>query len=287
MGRILFVLLFLSAILLSNSQMAYPKDYFRKPLDIPLILSGTFGELRSNHFHSGLDIKTQKRTGLKILASAEGYVSRIKISHWGYGKALYITHPNGYTTVYGHLKKFSPEIEEYVKKRQYEKESFVIQLFPKSDELKVEKGELIAFSGNSGSSGGPHLHYEIRDANAKPINPMYFGIDIADTKKPEVRAGVVYSFGDTSHVNQSNSIKNLVLKKQTDGSLLANKITAYGTIGFGINAIDRQDGALNHNGIFDLEMKVNGTTVYHHSVNTFSFSESRYINSLVDFWSFL
>ena len=224
MGRIFFVLLFVGAVLLSNSQMSYPEDYFRKPLDIPLILSGTFGELRSNHFHSGLDIKTQKRTGLNVFASAEGYVSRIKVSHWGYGKALYITHPNGYTTVYGHLKKFSPEIEEYVKKKQYEKESFAIQLFPKANELKVEKGEIVAFSGNSGSSGGPHLHYEIRDSEAKPINPMQFGINIADSKAPELRAGVVYSFGDTSHADQSNRLKELVLKKLPDGSLLANKI---------------------------------------------------------------
>ena len=286
MGRFLFFLSFVCFQHIVFSQTNYPKDYFVNPLDVPLILSGTFGELRSNHFHSGLDIKTQQREGLNVHASAEGYVSRIKISHWGYGKALYITHPNGYTTVYGHLKKFSPAIEAYVKKHQYEKESFEIQLFPKKDELKVQQQEIVAFSGNTGGSGGPHLHYEIRNSKEYPINPMLFGIDIPDTKKPQIRAAVVYTFGDTSHVNQSNRIKELVLKTQKDGSLIANKIEAYGTIGFGINTVDKQDGALNNNGIFDLEMKVNGTTTYQHKADLFSFSESRYVNSLVDFGRF-
>ena len=283
MGRFLLLLSLVCFQHTIFSQTNYPKDYFTNPLDVPLILSGTFGELRSNHFHSGLDIKTQQREGLNVHASAEGYVSRIKISHWGYGKALYITHPNGYTTVYGHLKKFAPKIEEYVKKHQYEKESFEIQLFPKANELKVAQKEIVAFSGNSGGSGGPHLHYEIRNSKEFPTNPMLFGIEIPDSKKPQIRAAVVYSFGDTSHVNQSNKIKELTIKTQKDGSLIADRIEAYGTIGFGVNTVDKQDGALNNNGIFDLEMKVNGTTSYQHKVETFSFNESRYINSLVDF----
>ncbi|HHC78901.1 MAG TPA: M23 family metallopeptidase, partial [Flavobacteriia bacterium] len=184
MGRILisFVLFFNLSTLVA--QKKYPTDYFAKPLEIPLILSGTFGELRTNHFHSGLDIKTQGRQGFNVHASAKGYVSRIKISHWGYGKVLYLTHPNGYTTVYAHLKKFAPKIEAYVKKHQYEKESFTLQLFPKADELVVEKNEIIAYSGNTGGSGGPHLHFEIRSGNSNPINPMLFGIEIPDTRAP-------------------------------------------------------------------------------------------------------
>jgi len=286
MGRFLFFLSFVCVQHIVFSQANYPKDYFVNPLDVPLILSGTFGELRSNHFHSGLDIKTQQREGLNVYASAEGYVSRIKISHWGYGKALYITHPNGYTTVYGHLKKFSPAIEAYVKKHQYENESFEIQLFPKKDELKLKRQEIVAFSGNTGGSGGPHLHYEIRNSKEYPINPMLFNIEIPDTKKPQIRAAVVYAFGDTSHVDQSNRIKELVFKTHKDGSLIADKIEAYGTIGFGINTVDKQDGAVNNNGIFDLEMKVNGSTTYQHKVELFSFSETRYVNSLVDFARF-
>jgi len=286
MGRILlFSLLFLG---LSNgvAQTKYPTDYFINPLEIPLILSGTFGELRSNHFHSGLDIKTQKRQGLNVFSSGEGYVSRIKISHWGYGKALYITHLNGYTTVYAHLKKFSPKIEAYIKQKQYEKQRFAIELFPKAHELIVEKGEIVAYSGNTGGSGGPHLHFEIRDANAKPINPMFFGIEIPDSKNPEIRAGVVYSFGDSSHVNQSNKLKELRFKAQADGNLIADRIEAYGTIGFGINTIDKQNGALNNNGIFSLEMAVNGKKVYEHKVDTYAFSETRYLNAHIDYERF-
>ena len=286
MGRLLF---FLSLVCIQHtvfSQVTYPTDYFVKPLDVPLILSGTFGELRSNHFHSGLDIKTQQREGLKVYASAEGYVSRIKISHWGYGKALYITHPNGYTTVYGHLKKFSPTIEAYIKKKQYEKESFAIQLFPKADELQVAKQEVVALSGNSGGSGGPHLHFEIRNKNGLPTNPMLYGIEIKDTKQPQIRAAVVYSFGESSHVNQSNRVKELTFKTQKDGSLLADRIEAYGTIGFGINTVDKLDAALNNNGIFDLKMLVNGSIVYQHTVDKFSFSETRYMNTLLDFGRF-
>ena len=155
---------FLCLFLKSFSQEDIPQDYFESPLEIPLILSGTFGELRSNHFHSGMDIKTHQQTGLNVLASASGYVSRIKVSHFGYGKALYVQHPNGYTSVYAHLKEFAPEIEAYIKERQYAKESYEIEVFPEADELPVKQGEVIAYSGNSGGSGGPHLHFEIRDS---------------------------------------------------------------------------------------------------------------------------
>ncbi len=286
MGRFLFFLMILCLESSVFSQTKYPTDYFVKPLDIPLILSGTFGELRSNHFHSGLDIKTQQRQGLNVYAAAEGYVSRIKISHWGYGKALYIRHPNGYTTVYGHLKKFSPKIEAYIKQRQYENESYTIQLFPKEDELRVNKKEIVALSGNSGGSGGPHLHFEIRDANEYPMNPMLFGIHIKDTKAPQIRAAVAYTFTDSSHVNQLNGVKELNFKIQKDGSLLADTVEAFGLIGFGVNTVDRQDGALNNNGIFSLEMLVNGTRQYKHTIDKFSFSETRYLNALIDYGRF-
>ncbi|QCX39829.1 M23 family metallopeptidase [Aureibaculum algae] len=278
---ILVTLLFL-VFFQGFSQANYPKDYFIKPLEVPLILSGTFGELRTNHFHGGLDIKTQQREGLNVVAAADGYVSRINVAHWGYGKALYVTHPNGYTTVYGHLKKFAPEIEAYVKEQQYKKQRYTLELFPQANALKVEKGKLVAYSGNSGSSGGPHLHFEIRDGKSNPINPMFFGIDIPDHQNPLIRAGVVYSFGDSTNVDGTNAVKELIIKNK-NGNLVANPITAYGKIGIGINAVDKLDGALNNNGIFNLQMTVNGKKVYEHEVNTVSFAETRYINTLVDY----
>ena len=154
-------------------QKNYPQNDFISPLDIPIKLSGTFGELRSNHFHSGIDIKTQLKEGFKILSAADGYISRIKIAHGGFGKAIYIDHPNGYTTVYAHLKKFNKRIEAYIKKQQYAKESFEIQLFPSATTLPISENEIIALSGNSGGSGGPHLHFELW-MDGYPLNPSNF-----------------------------------------------------------------------------------------------------------------
>jgi len=267
----------------SNSEK-YPTNYFRSPLDIPLVLSGTFAELRTNHFHSGLDIKTQGVQGKNVFAAADGYVSRIKIAHWGYGKALYITHPNGYTTVYAHLKKFNKKIEDYIKKQQYKKESYEIQLFPSSTTLQVKKDEIVAFSGNSGGSGGPHLHFEIRDTKSeKPINPLFFGIEIEDSKKPRINTLIGYSLAENSHINKIAIPKQLNLIPQQNGDLKASKITAFGKIGFGINAYDQLDGAYNKNGLFSLEMLVNGKKVHDFKAASFSFSESKYINLLIDY----
>jgi len=262
----------------------YPQDYFQNPLDIPIVLSGTFGELRANHFHSGLDMKTQQKEGLNVFATAEGYVSRIKISHWGYGKAVYITHPNGYTTVYGHLKKFDKKIEDYLKKRQYQKKRFSIQLYPKPSELPVAKGERIAFSGSTGGFVGPHLHYEIREtAGAIPVNPILFGLHVKDTKKPIVQSLFAYPLSHDAQVHQSAEPVKINLKRQKNGDWLADKVTASGSIGFGLNVFDRQNAANNHNGIYRLEVFVNGRKIYGHDVEKFSFSESKYINLLIDY----
>ena len=153
-------------------QVNYPTDFI-SPLSIPLDVSGSFGELRSNHFHSGLDLKTNSVEGLDVFAVADGYISRIKISTFGYGKAIYITHPNGYTTVYGHLQKANGAIEEYIKQQQYIQKAFEVEMFLKPSELPVKQGDIIAFSGNSGGSGGPHLHFEFRDTKTeKIINPL-------------------------------------------------------------------------------------------------------------------
>lgn len=282
--KIFQLLLLFSSIAIFGQDINYPQDYFQKPMDIPIILSGTFGELRSNHFHSGIDIKTQQREGFKIFATAEGYVSRIKISHWGYGKAVYITHPNGYTTVYGHLKKFDKKIESYLKKKQYEKESFSIQLFPEAHELPVSKGEVIAFSGSTGGFVGAHLHYEIRKTDgAIPINPMLFGLRVADTKTPSINALYAYPLSYEAQVHQSAKPVKINYTQQKDGSFLADKVVASGTIGFGINVFDRQNGALNKNGIYSLELLLNGRKIYQHQVEKFSFAESKYINLLIDY----
>lgn len=263
---------------------SYPTNYFNRPLDIPLLLSGTFGELRTSHIHAGLDLKTQQKEGLNVMAAAEGYISRIKISLFGYGKVLYITHPNGYTTVYAHLKKFNKKIEAYIKKHQYQKESFEIHVFPKPTDLLVSKNEIIALSGATGGFVGPHLHFEIRNTKTeKPINPLFFGIEIMDSKIPRINTLLGYALNTNSHINQLNSPSQLNFKKLNNGDLLASKINAFGKIGFGINSYDQQDGAYNKNGLYSLEMIVNGQKIYDFKAASFSFSESKYINLLIDY----
>lgn len=279
----LFLLVYLLSCFLVNAQNPYPQDYFRNPLDVTMVLSGSFAELRSNHFHSGLDIKTQQRTGLKVYTAAKGYVSRIKISHFGYGKALYITHPNGYTTVYAHLQKFSDKIESYVKQRQYEKESFEIELFPSADELVIESEEIIAYSGNTGGSGGPHLHFEIRDKKERPMNPMMFGINIKDGRKPVVLRAFAYPIGNESHVNNNNERSELRLIKQDNGDFKVEPFIGYGKIGIGIVTYDRQDLAANKNGVNNIQSFFNGNKKIEIDFSRFSFDESKHINRLIDY----
>ncbi len=275
--------LFFVFSLFSSAQNNYPQDYFSNPLEIPLVLSGTFAELRSNHFHSGLDIKTQQRTGLKVKASANGFVSRIKVSHFGYGKALYISHPNGYTTVYAHLQKFSPEIEAYVKKQQYEKESYEIEVFPKVEDLLILKDNLVAYSGNSGGSGGPHLHFEIRDKQERPMNPMLFGINIKDSSNPIVKSIYVYPLDKNSFVNSSNTKQKIRLTPLKNGDYNTENINAIGNIGFAINAFDRQDLAANSNGVYNIQTYINGSRNFEIDFKRFSFDETKHINQLIDY----
>ncbi len=265
------------------AQNPYPQDYFKNPLDIPLVLSGTFAELRSNHFHSGLDIKTQQKEGLKVYAAAQGRVSRIKISHWGYGKALYISHPNGYTTVYAHLQKFAPKIETYIKKLQYDKESFEIEVFPETADLLIEANEVVAYSGNTGGSGGPHLHFEIRDKSQRPINPMLFGITVKDTRPPTILGVYAYPIEKTAHVNQTNERSKLRLVPLENGDYTVENIKAYGKIGFGVVTYDRQDFAANKNGVSKMQSFYNGSKNFEIDFKRFSFSETKHLNRLIDY----
>lgn len=267
-----------------NGQEKHPQNTFQSPLDIPLILAGTFGELRSNHFHSGIDIKTQQREGLPVYAIESASITRIKISHWGYGKAIYITHPNGYTSVYAHLQKFSPKIEAYIKKIQYKKQSYEVEAFPDYGELKVDKGELIAYSGNTGGSSGPHLHFEIRSSvSSKPINPLLYGYDIRDATDPTLLNLFAYPLSENAQINTTGNRTQINFTRQKDGSFLADKVYASGTIGIGFNGYDRQDMAANKNGVYAVQQLVNGKLYSDFDFETFSFSETRYINTLIDY----
>jgi len=275
--------LYMAATMFLHAQQDIPQDYFVNPLDGQLVLAGSFGELRSNHFHSGLDLKTQRRVGLPVYAAAGGTVTRIKISHYGYGKAIYVTHPNGYTTVYGHLQKFCDEIEEFVKKAQYNKEKFEIELFPKQGELEIGQGEILAYSGNTGSSGGPHLHFEIRDINERPMNPFLFGLTAKDTRKPTINELRAYPIGENASINKNRNPVSVRLSQQPDGSYLAENIKAHGNIGFALGTIDQQDLANNKNGIYAITTTINGQENFQVTMNRFSFAETRYLNRMIDY----
>lgn len=275
--------IFLFAGITNNTAEA---QQLRKPMDIPVLLSGNFGELRSNHFHSGIDFKTQGVEGKPIHSVQDGYVSRISVSPWGYGNGLYITHPDGTTTVYGHLQKFSQKITAYLKEKQYEQESFNVNLSLTPDELPVKEGELVALSGNTGSSGGPHLHFEVRDTETEePIDPIEYYKDlIKDTQAPKIQGIMVYSMPGKGVVNGSR--RKLELKPVTAKNgkqTLTGKIEAWGEIGLAVKGYDYMDNTSNIYGIKDITLTADSQVIFHSNLDRFAFDESRYLNSFTDF----
>ncbi len=269
-----------------QAQKKYPKKVFIAPVDYKMTLSGTFGELRSNHLHSGIDIRTDAKIGKKIYAIADGYVSRIKVSPFGFGKAVYIRHSNGYTSVYGHLNRFTKEISRYTKEQQYKKKSFAVDLYLKPGQIEVHQGEVIAFSGNSGSSQGPHLHFEIREsASQKPLNPLLFGFEIKDYTRPKIKGIKIYPLTKRAKINGKH--KALEVKaagwgekhRPADGKT----IRVSGEIGFGINTYDLLNDAPNKNGVYEVSLFIDSKLIYQHQFEKFSFAETRYVNSLIDY----
>jgi len=257
------------------------------PLEIPIILSGTFGELRPNHFHAGIDIKTKGVEGFKVFSIGDGYVSRIQITHGGYGKALYIKHDNGQSSVYAHLQKFSPKIEKIVKGIQYSNESYTLRVYPSKDEIRISKKELIGLSGNSGRSFGPHLHYELRDEMDRPINPMAFkNFSVSDTIPPKV-LGLYYKSIPENSVSGSNSGFNyLNISRVSDNLFIADTLKTSGLIGFGINSYDRMNNTWNKMGLSNIKTNINGDEVFDMDFNSFSYDEWRHINTFIDYASY-
>lgn len=251
---------------------------FSPPLRLKPVLSANFGELRNNHFHAGLDYKTQYRLNQPVYAIADGYISRISVSPSGYGLALYIDHPNGYTSVYGHLNDFIPQVAQYVKKKQYQLESYKVNLFPKPTDFPIKKGMKIALSGNTGGSGGAHLHFEIRDTKTEnPIDPLIFLIDRRyDTMPPQLRSIALYPQPNRGIANNSTRPTYLATP-------LKKNITAWGKIGLGLKAYDKMNNTHNVYGVKEIELLVDGQTIYHSTMNRFDYERTRMLNSYIDF----
>jgi hypothetical protein len=272
----IFFLLLASSSLISFGQT---QSDWVAPVDIPIQLSGTFGEFRNNHFHAGLDIRTQGRQGLTVKSVQSGWVRRVRISVSGYGKALYIDHPDGTTSVYAHLKKFASKIEAYVKEKQYQKESFTIQLFPKINELSVEAGEIIGYSGNTGGSYGPHLHFEIRETKGQlPINAMRYPLDIEDSQRPQIQNFYLYT-----NTGPFSSRKEFPLVKKNDSVYTTAGISASGKVNVGLRLFDRQDRSYNKNGIYSASVRLNGIEYFSYQMDRMSFTDAKYINVLIDY----
>jgi hypothetical protein len=251
-----------------------------------MTLSGTFGELRSDHFHAGIDIKTYGVIGKPIHAIADGFVSRVAVSPGGYGKAVYIEHPNGYTSVYAHCNAFSAPLDQWVKNQQYAKQSFQVNLFPERNKFLVKRGDIVAYTGNSGSSAGPHLHFEIRKTLGQiPVNPLLFDFDVKDFIRPSIRGIKIYPVGKSSLINGKFAITSPDIAgwgpeyriKDSDTIVLS------GYFYFGIDTYDLLNDANNKNGVYSVALFIDSTVVYRHKMDEVSFAETRYINSLIDY----
>ncbi len=278
---LLFFLIVLSSTLVS-AQSKYPKDYFRSPLDIPLRASSYFGDLRTNHFHSGLDLRTMQVVGKNVYAVADGYVSRIRIQGMGFGYALYLKHPNGYTSLYGHLQEYSTEIAAYAKKKQYELESFEADLYLGEHEIPVKKGDVIGLSGNSGGSEGPHLHFELRNtANDEIINPQLFGLSFADKQAPTIKKIYFYRYLSPGTWTLLKELK--VTCANGKCYVMENPIRLSGMIGIAIESGDYDDVSGGENGFYSAEIFFDGKKIFHQEMEKFAFAETRQINASIDY----
>ncbi|MBN2273822.1 MAG: M23 family metallopeptidase [Bacteroidales bacterium] len=266
-----------------SAQPPNERNTFVPPVDVPLYLTSNYGEIREAHFHSGIDFLAE--TGSKVYAIKEGYVSRIAVTLNGYGKAVYIAHPNGYTSVYGHLSEFMPEIEKYVKDQQYQRRKYVINLYPEADKFPVLQGQIIAFSGNTGYSFGPHLHFEIRDSRgAIPLNVLTFDFPVADSRTPRITCLGIYPINPHAQVDGTPN-KVIIPLKNNNGNKysIPGPVKVWGDIGFGIETYDYLDGRENMCSPFSVSLVVDDKLKNSFELDRISFGKSSYVNSHIDY----
>ena len=277
--RILFTLLFISNI---NFLISQEID-FHSPIDAPFDLSGTFGEFRSR-FHTGIDFKSRGVQGQKIFSIEDGFVSRIEVNNYGYGKVIYIDHPNGYTSVYAHLRNFSPELNKYIKSELYKSKTNSIKKFPKKNELTIRKGSVIGYSGNTGRSFGPHLHFEIRETeNQNALNPLMFNYKYIDKERPIIRG--LYIINEDKSLVRKLPVRKKI-SKLNDSTYISDLIEYNGKIGIGLDIYDIQYKNLyNQNGIYKIELFIDSILSYSYKMDKIKFSENHYKKIMYDYLS--
>lgn len=300
MKKLSILLLFFLGIQWTAAAQSYQENYnyFINPLPVGIQLSGSFGELRNNHFHTGLDMKTCGDEGLPVSAAAEGYVSRIGVSAGGYGNVLYVTHPNGFTTVYGHLWRFATPIAKWVKSAQLNNQAFELDVNLDPGQFPVKKGELIAFSGNTGGSGGPHLHFEVRESQSqRPVNPMLFGLTVKDDIPPLIKGIKIYVLDSTGYVKvyfngkrapiRAGFQQNIKLNatKGAKSYVLSgvNRIEGFGRLGFAVETVDFANGNSNKLGVYSIQLCIDNQLRYQKEMSVLDFNLKRFINAHTDY----
>lgn len=265
------------------AQSPYPAGYFRNPLNIPIILAGNFGECRPGHFHSGMDIKTLGKENQPVYAAADGYISRIKIEKGGFGHALYITHPNGYTTLYAHLNNFVPELQQYLRNTQYKQEKWQADISLQPSQFPVKKGQQIAWSGNTGASTAPHLHFEIRNTETEhPLNPQQFGFEVKDTRPPLPQQLAVY---DRSRSIYEQDPEMYTLRKKGDIYAPAHDTvrTATGIAGLALDVNDYMDGSDNTITFYTAAWYMDDALQGRIRLDDIGYDETRYMHAYADY----
>ncbi|KMQ65917.1 metalloendopeptidase [Chryseobacterium sp. FH2] len=281
--RLIFLFCFINSIAIF-AQNNYPQNYFRNPLNIPINLAANFGAVRANHFHMGLDIRTNSQENLPVAAAADGYISRIKVERYGFGNAVYVTHPNGYTTVYAHLNTYFDKLDEFVKEKQYKDEKWEQDITFLPNQFPVTKGQLIALSGNTGGSAGPHLHFEVRDTKTEEcINPLLFGFNIPDNIAPIISELYWYDRRFSTYEPGANGI---AVKKA--GSVYTSNVIQVSSplISFAIKAVDKANQGFNL-GIYNAELLMDGKLVYNFKIDRIGYNDTRYINGCIDYTKFV
>lgn len=291
-SKILFSFVLTICISISYSQDSLHSDTKlnlkeHPPLEIPLRYSGTYGELRPNHFHAGVDLKTQGREGFPVYAVEDGFLSRIKVETGSYGKVIYLDHPElSKTTVYAHLNRFSPKIQSYIKGEQYLHQTYGIQRYLRPFQIPVKKGEIIGYSGNTGNSFGPHLHFEVRDRESEePINPLQFGLEAADNDPPTIQGFYLYESEEPQVVTTFENRTMIALKtlKERIHYSATDTINVQGYYSFGIQSFDRLDLSANKNGWYRLELMRNDSLISELTIDRFNFTENPLINRSIDY----